>query len=256
MGAVLAVLAVLLVTAAVTGSDSRAPAAQRTAASPELVDAIAGVPPGTLAVVGLGDAANPPRAVSDPALVVNGKPEVRYIGAEYCPFCAAQRWPLIQALSRFGTFTGLSTTRSASGDVHPNTPTFTFHGATYSSDYLTLTARELYTSERSGAGYAALEKPSAEEAALLARYGGGFPLLDLGGRFVQVGASYNPDVLHGLQWTEIAGAMADPTSAVARGVDGSANILTSYLCELTGGQPRTVCIAPGVIAAGKAGGHG
>ena len=35
------------------------------------------------------------------------KPELLYIGAEYCPYCAASRWPLIIALSRFGTFKGL-----------------------------------------------------------------------------------------------------------------------------------------------------
>ncbi len=33
-----------------------------------------------------------------------GKPEVLFVGAEFCPFCAAERWPLIVALSRFGHF--------------------------------------------------------------------------------------------------------------------------------------------------------
>src|SRR3954453_11949453 len=31
----------------------------------------------------------------------DGKPQVLYIGAEYCSTCAAQRWSLIAALSRF-----------------------------------------------------------------------------------------------------------------------------------------------------------
>jgi hypothetical protein len=60
-----------------------------------------------------------------------GKPLVVYIGAEYCPFCAAQRWPLVVALSRFGTFSGLSVTRSASEDVFPDTATLSFHSASY-----------------------------------------------------------------------------------------------------------------------------
>jgi hypothetical protein len=30
-----------------------------------------------------------------------------YIGAEYCPYCAAERWPLVMALSKFGTFSNL-----------------------------------------------------------------------------------------------------------------------------------------------------
>ena len=45
-------------------------------------------------------------------LTSGGKPEVLFIGAEYCPFCGAQRWAMITALSRFGTFTGLKTIHS------------------------------------------------------------------------------------------------------------------------------------------------
>ncbi len=40
---------------------------------------------------------------------LDGKPEVLFVGAEFCPFCAAERWPLIVALSRFGRFTALTT---------------------------------------------------------------------------------------------------------------------------------------------------
>jgi hypothetical protein len=60
---------------------------------------------------------------------------VLYAGAEYCPFCAAERWALATALSRFGTFTNLGTTASAGGQEYaPNTATLSFHGATYTSN--------------------------------------------------------------------------------------------------------------------------
>ena len=72
----------------------------------------------------------------------NGKPLIFYFGAEFCPYCAAERWPLIVALSRFGTFTGLSTTTSSSSDAYPNTPTFTFRAASYTSDYVSFQAVE------------------------------------------------------------------------------------------------------------------
>src|SRR5215471_17073708 len=36
-------------------------------------------------------------------LTSGGKPEMLYIGAEYCPYCAAMRWSMAVALSRFGT---------------------------------------------------------------------------------------------------------------------------------------------------------
>jgi hypothetical protein len=50
---------------------------------------------------------------------------------------------------------------------------------------------------------------------------------------------------------QIAAALADPTSPVAQAVDGSANVLTAALCEVSGQQPAAVCTAPGVAAAAK-----
>jgi hypothetical protein len=77
-----------------------------------------------------------------------GKPEVLYVGAGFCPYCAALRWPLIVALSRFGSFSGLTPDRSAitagSGqrEPYPATPTWTFHGSSYASKYLVFTPVE------------------------------------------------------------------------------------------------------------------
>ena len=54
-----------------------------------------------------------PAPVAGPPLTAHGKPEVLYVATEYCPYCAAQSWAMIVALSRFGTFSGLRTIRSA-----------------------------------------------------------------------------------------------------------------------------------------------
>lgn len=249
VSSVLAVVATIVIVGVATSGAGSSPAAPPNAVPAGVLANITGVPQATLDAIGSGTATNPPQAVSDGVLTANGKPEVLYLGAEYCPFCALQRWPLIQALSRFGTFTGLSTSRSSSVDVHPNTPTFTFHGATYTSKYLTFTARELFTNVRKGNSYTPLDKATPAEEALLQKYGGSFPLLDIGGRSVQVGASYKPELLHGLEWEQISAALADPTSPLARGIDGSANVLTAALCTLTGNQPSKVCSAPAVRAA-------
>src|SRR5258706_4760621 len=102
-------------------------------------------------------------------------PEVFYMGAEYCPYCAAERWPMIIALSRFGTFSNLKTTSSSSSDVYPNTPTFTFHGATYTSQYVDFVSVE--TTDRN---QNTLETPTAAQQALVNQYdtGGSIPLVD------------------------------------------------------------------------------
>ena len=68
---------------------------------------ITGVPASALATVGKGSVLQfnpaPIIKVTGPALTSNGKPEMLYIGAEYCPYCAAMRWSMAVALSRFGT---------------------------------------------------------------------------------------------------------------------------------------------------------
>ena len=78
--------------------------------------AVAAVDQATLRAVGVpGGLVGPTKVTGDHAALVgaDGKPEVLYVGAEYCPYCAAQRWALAVALSRFGTFTGLETTHSS-----------------------------------------------------------------------------------------------------------------------------------------------
>ncbi|HUC04207.1 MAG TPA: DUF929 family protein, partial [Acidimicrobiales bacterium] len=42
--------------------------------------------------------------VSGSTMTVDGKPEVFYVGAEFCPYCGAERWAMYIALSKFGTF--------------------------------------------------------------------------------------------------------------------------------------------------------
>src|SRR3954452_3821897 len=90
----------------------------------------------------------PAKLAGGTPLTQDGKPKVLYVGAEYCPFCAMERWPLIAALSKFGTFSGLKPTTSASDDVHPDTPTWTFADATYSSDVLAFEAVETADREK------------------------------------------------------------------------------------------------------------
>ena len=112
-----------------------APKAATPDATQAVVTQITTLPTAQFEAVGEGTANNLIKPVTGTPLTgASGKPLVLYIGAEYCPYCAAERWPLIVALGRFGTFSGLRTTTSSSSDAFPDTPTFTFHGATYTSD--------------------------------------------------------------------------------------------------------------------------
>jgi hypothetical protein len=236
------------------------PSAQAAAASTAVVRAVTGVPQAALDKVGAGSVQAVPRKVDAPALISGGKPKVLYVGAEYCPFCAAQRWPVVVALSRFGTWSGLGQTTSASDDVYPDTSTLSFHGAAYASDYLSFTGVETNRRTKVNGQYAKLDRLSAADSKTFQTYdqppyitgsAGGIPFLDLGGSYVSSGASFDPQLLAGMSHRQIAAALADPTSPVAKAVDGSANVLTAALCEVTGQQPTAVCTAPGVVAAAK-----
>src|SRR5260370_14637165 len=71
-----------------------------------VVSKVTSVPASTMDAVGKGGGqvqATPQQLNGQTALAANGKPEMLYMGAEYCPYCAAERWPMIVALGRFGT---------------------------------------------------------------------------------------------------------------------------------------------------------
>ncbi|MBV8952198.1 MAG: DUF929 family protein, partial [Actinobacteria bacterium] len=174
---------------------------------------------------------------------------VLYMGAEYCPFCATERWALVAALSRFGRFEGLQLTHSASDDTYPDTQTFTFHGSRFDSPYVVFQPVEMKTNR-----YANLETPTPEQRHLMLTYGGppyfapsstgGIPFIDLGGKYLVSGASYDPSVLQGKSATDITIEMGDPSRPVSQGAVGSANALTEAICGLTGNTPANVCSDP------------
>lgn len=185
------------------------------------------------------------------ALTQNGKPEILYLGAEYCPFCAAERWAMISALSRFGTFTGLTTTHSSSTDAYPNTPTWTFYGSSYTSKYIAFTAVEETKNYRQGNStntstpYVTLQNPTAAEDTLGSTYDstGSIPFIDLANKYVEVGnlSPYGPQLLAGKTWAQVAAAMYQPTSAIGGPLLGNANYLTAGICAITGNVPATAC---------------
>ena len=204
------------------------------------------MPAATLDAVGFGTAQAAPTRIDAPALTADGKPQVLYVGAEYCPFCAAQRWPVVVALSRFGTWSDLGATTSASEDVFPDTPTLSFHGAGYTSDHLSFTGVELQTRTLKDGQYTPLDELSPADQKTFETFnrppyvegdGGSIPFLNIGGKFIQVGSSYDVEVLQGKSRAEIAAALADPDDPIAKAVNGSANILTAAICEATDGQP-------------------
>jgi Domain of unknown function (DUF929) len=258
---VVVVIVVALVIAKVAGvgsGDGSTTAAASGSLPASVTKDVTTVPAATLNTVGVGSTQTPPKAIKAPALTADGKPKLLYVGAEYCPFCAAERWPVVVALSRFGTWTGLGATASAHDDTFPDTPTLSFHGASYTSKYVSFTGVETQTNKRGSDGqYGTLDKLSAADQKTFTDYNkppyvessGGIPFLDMGGKFVLTGATFQPEILKGLSRAEIAADLSDAKSDIGQAVGGSANVLTAAICTLTDQQPSNVCTSTGVKAA-------
>jgi hypothetical protein len=245
---VIAVMVAVRATQQPAAAPALAPASG--SADAAVTQALAAIPADTFNAVGTGTVKAAPTAITGPALTADDKPRVLYVGAEYCPYCAAERWPMVVALSRFGTFSDLGQTTSASADVYPSTATLSFHGAGYTSDLLSFTGVETTTNVPSGNGYTPLDTLSVTDQALDSQYNsaGSIPFVDFGNKYLISGASYDPAVLQGLTHEQIATALADPSSPVAQAVIGTANVITAALCNLTDNHPADVCSSAGVVA--------
>jgi hypothetical protein len=177
-----------------------------------------------------------------------GKPLVVYVGAEYCPFCAAERWSLIMALSRFGSFTGLKTMTSASSpEVYPDTNTFTFVDSHFTSSSIAFSSTELEDRRQQ-----TLQTPTPQVSGLFqtvnrppyTAQAQQFPFVDIGGRFILYQTSYSPQVLQGLSWQQVAADLSNAQSPVTQAVVGSANYLTAAMCLASQNQPASACSTP------------
>jgi Domain of unknown function (DUF929) len=220
-----------------------------TQGSDSAYQAITTLNPSLLSQVGTGNATNALKALppNTPMPVgPNGKPQFLYIGAEYCPFCAAQRWPMIVALSRFGKFTqppqGHIANERGSGS---NYPTFTFLKSSYSSQYIDFVSVE--TQDNNGN---TLQTPTDAQTKLINTYDappytsasaqGSIPFIMVGNTYVSSGSYYQPDDLAG-SYQDIVNQIKDPNTSLSRDVLGSANYLIAAICQTTKNQPANVC---------------
>ena len=135
-----------------------------------LVSAVTSIPRNVLSQVGRGNATQPAKLSAPPLTNPDGRPRIVWVGAEYCSSCAAERWPMVVALSRFGVFSNLRVTTSTALDGYPNTRSFSFYGSTYTSPYITFEAVELFTNIPWGAGFTPLDAITPEQRALVDKF--------------------------------------------------------------------------------------
>ena len=169
--------------------------------------------------------------------------------AEYCPFCAATRWGLIVALSRFGRFNTLYDMTSSATDYSPNSPTFTFFMTKYTSPFLVFHGYEVQ-----GPSMQAHMKTPPIIAKLVAKYNPGqaFPFLDIGNTAFLTSSAWDPKYLSGQSRDAVAAGLANPSLRLTKAIIAEANFISSAVCALDGERPARVCTSSGVVKADAA----
>lgn len=186
------------------------------------------------------------KKVSGDAVSVDGKPYFLYVGTKFCPFCAAERWSLVQSLSLFGTWTGLKADTSSQNGGFSELPTYDFVNASYASRYISFAHKEL--ADKNGIPIPGQDLTDFEKN-WVDQYNprGSVPFLFINGQYVQIAAGYSPQLLEGKTFEAVKQNLDDtmytPLSAAIR---EESNILAAYICKSTNNQPGDVCTKPDI----------
>jgi thiol-disulfide isomerase/thioredoxin len=233
---------VVLIVAFIVISRLQSPASPGTTgatADPAVVSKLSQVSPSVVDAVGTGGTATSlTKVTGSPLTGSGGKSEVLYVGAEWCPYCAAERWAMVVALSHFGSFSGLGFTSSSGSDVFPNTRTLSFAGSSFASQYIDFVPIE--TEDRN---HKTLQSMNAQQQQIAQTYDpdNSIPFLDFANQYTMIGQGVAPDPLQGLSWPQIANALSNPDSPVTKAIVGNANYVTSAICKLPSAGSAPIC---------------
>lgn len=171
---------------------------------------------------------------NEPLKIESGKSLVFFMGAGFCPFCAAERWAIVNALNNFGKWEGLVETSSADHDEkYLNIPTVSFARAKYESDYIEFMGRE--TADRN---FEPLQDLGEKDLEILDTFNPDqiIPFLLIDGQFMQVGAGYSPQLLEGMDHAKVNGELANPASAIGKAIRTEIDNITALICKSIGGK--------------------
>ncbi len=159
------------------------------------------------------------------------------------------RWPLVKAMSRFGTFSGLGQINSQQGtDGFNSIGSYDLTKATFTSDYVTL--RMVEVADVNGNP---LQRPDAETTALLNQFDpqGSIPFVFVGGSYVAQ-LPYSPALLQGKSFQQILDDVNSTNPGqIGQAVDAEADGITAIICKTDGAQPPSVCGQAGIQALTK-----
>lgn len=175
--------------------------------------------------------------ISDrPLQRASGKALVFFMGAGFCPFCAAERWAIVHALSHFGTWEGLAEDRSAGHDEkYLNVPTYNFARAKYASQYVEFVGRE--TADRN---FEPLQELDEKDYEILDTFNPDqiIPFLLIDGQFMQVGAGHSPQLIEGLEHSKVRSELDNAGSGIGKAINAEIDNIEALVCKSIGGKAK------------------
>ena len=171
---------------------------------------------------------------NEPLKRSSGKSLVFFMGAGFCPFCAAERWAIFNALSNFGKWEGVIEGISAGHDEkYLNVPTLNFARAKYTSDYVEFIGRE--TADRN---FEPLQDLNEKDYEILDTFNPDqiIPFLLIDGQFMQVGSGYSPAILEGMNNEKVKVELENPVSVVGKAIRTEIDNITALICKSISGK--------------------
>lgn len=175
---------------------------------------------------------------NQPFKMPSGKSLVYFMGAGFCPFCASERWAIVSALSKLGSWQGLIETASADHDEkYLNIPTVNFSKAKYTSEYVEFIGRE--TTDRN---FEPLQELDERDYEILDTFNPDqiIPFLLIDGQFIQVGSGYSPQLLEGMNHAKLKAEVENPGSSVGKAIKTEADNIIALICKSIGAKSK-VC---------------
>lgn len=164
-------------------------------------------------------------------VIINGKVSVVYVGGEFCPYCAVERWALVMALEHFGNFTNLGQITSDELSV----PTYKFDGSSYTSSQVNFQPVEEYgNSKDSNGNYIKINSLNSLQQTLFSKYAGGyFPFVCIGGCLYQVGAgpNLNPSSFNKYTFSEVTTQISQKTGLYSV-INAESNVIINQITEI------------------------
>ena len=240
VGLVVVIIVVLVIVKASSNSSTQTPPIHRSPPAPaSVVHDVTNIPESVYNTVGVN---SPTVPVTPPTILSNQPPDDP---RRQVPGHALLRRRVLPLLRRraVGHHRGpvplryvVATSRSPrrpTTDVDPATHTFSFHGATLTSQYITFTGVEQYTNVPTSTpgAYTNLQNPTAKEKANILKYssskfnpnatssgGISFPYVNINNVALFSGASYSPGILAGQTWDQIASGLSDPSNPATQAI--------------------------------------